>query len=75
MGWASLFSRGRRITLILIGHFRVPKPLTLKTRPSANLSCANEFYLHDNKKSFSRERFCTWSRLKTEACGISKMAC
>ena len=22
-----------------------------------NLSCENEFYLHDNKKSFSQERF------------------
>ena len=39
-----------------------------------NLSCENEFYLHDNKKSFSQERFCTWPRFKTEACGISEMA-
>ena len=39
-----------------------------------NFSCENEFYLHDNKKSFSEERFCTWPRFKTEACGISEMA-
>ena len=39
-----------------------------------NLSCANEFYLNDNKRSFSQERFCTWPRFKTEACGISEMA-
>ena len=51
----------------LIRHFRVPKP------PIANLSCENEFYLHDNKKSFSQERFCTWPRFKAEACGISQM--
>ena len=38
-----------------------------------NLSCENEFYLHDNKKSFSQERFCTWPRFKKEACGISEM--
>ena len=38
-----------------------------------NLSCENEFYLHDNKTSFSQERFCTWPRFKTEACGISEM--
>ena len=37
-----------------------------------NLSCENEFYLHDNKKSFSQERFCSWSRFKTEACSISE---
>ena len=30
-----------------IGHFLVSKTLTLKTRPSANLSCVNEFYLHE----------------------------
>ena len=39
-----------------------------------NLSCENEFYLHDNKKSFTQERFCTWPRFKTEASGISEMA-
>ena len=27
-----------------------------------------------NKNSFSQERFCTWPRFKTEACGISEMA-
>ena len=27
----------------LIGHFRVPKKLTFKMRPSHNLSCENEF--------------------------------
>ena len=57
-------------------HFRVPKLLTLfdiKRDQAQNLSCENEFYLH-NKKSFSQERFCTWPRFKTEACGISEMA-
>ena len=39
-----------------------------------NLSRENEFYFHDNKKSFSQERFCTWPRFKTEACGILEMA-
>ena len=39
-----------------------------------NISCENEFYLIDNKKSFSQERFCTWPHFKTEACGISEMA-
>ena len=38
------------------GHFRVPKTLTFKTRPSAQLSCENEFYLHENEKSFPYQR-------------------
>ena len=35
-----------------IGHFQVPKTLAFKTRLSQvqNLSCENEFYLHENKK-------------------------
>ena len=36
-------------SLILIGHFRVPKTLTFKTRLVQILSCENEFYLHDIK--------------------------
>ena len=36
-----------------MGHFRVPKTLTFKTRLSANLCCENEFYLNEHKKSFS----------------------
>ena len=39
-----------------------------------NLSCENEFYLHDYKKSFLQERFSTWPCFKTRACGISEMA-
>ena len=39
-----------------------------------NLSHENEFYLHNDKKSFSQERFCTWPRFKTEDCGSSEMA-
>ena len=31
-----------------------------------NLSCENDFYLHDNKKSFAQESFCTWPRFITE---------
>ena len=46
----------------------------LKRGQVQNLPCENEFYLHDNKKTFSQERFCTWPRYKTEACGISEMA-
>ena len=36
-----------------------------------NLSCENEFYLHDK---VSQERFCAWPGFKTEACAISEMA-
>ena len=50
------------------------KPSLLKRGQVQNLSYENEFYLHDNKKSFAQERFCTWPRFKTEACGISEMA-
>ena len=50
------------------------KPSLLKRGQVQNLSCDNEFYLHDNKKSFPQYRFCTWPRFKTEACGISEMA-
>ena len=50
------------------------KPSLLKRGQVQNLSCENEFYLNDNKESFSQERFCTWPHFKTEACGISEMA-
>ena len=50
------------------------KPSLLKQGQVHNLSCENEFYLHDNRKSFSQERFCTWPRFKKEAWGISEMA-
>ena len=50
------------------------KTSLLKRGQVQNLSCENEFYLHDNKKSFSQERTCTWPRFKAEACGISEMA-
>ena len=58
-----------------IGHFRVPKTLTLtvKRGQMQNLSCENELYLHDNKKSFTQERFCPWPRFKTGGCFISEM--
>ena len=60
----------------IIGHFRVlsKTPHSLKRGQVQNLSCENEFYLHDNKKLFTQERFCTWPRFKTEACGISEVA-
>ena len=35
-----------------IGHFRVPKPSLSKWCQVDNLSCENEFYLHENEKSF-----------------------
>ena len=54
-----------------IGHFRVQKPSLSKRDQVQNLSRENEFYVHDNKKSFSQERFCTWPRFKTEACGTT----
>ena len=37
-----------------------------------NLSCENSFYLHDNKKSLSQERFCTWPRFKTKLAASRK---
>ena len=43
-----------------IGHLQVPKTLSLKTTLGQvqNLSCENEYYLHNNnKKSFSQQRF------------------
>ena len=60
------------MVFLAIGHFRVLK--TLKRGQVQNLSCENEFSLHDNKKLFTQERFCTRPRFKTEACGISEMA-
>ena len=47
------FKLGAPIKLTIMGLFRVPKTLTFKTRQVQNLSCENEFYLHENKKSFS----------------------
>ena len=36
-----------------IGQFRVPKlTLTFKVRPKQNISCENQFYLHENETSF-----------------------
>ena len=37
-----------------------------------NLSSENEFYLHENKKSFSYQRLSTYSRFETEARGNSE---
>ena len=39
-----------------LGHFRVPKPLAFKMRPSAQPFCENEFYSHKDDKSFSYQR-------------------
>ena len=44
---------------ILIGHFRVPKPSLSKWGQAQNLSCENEFYLHENEKSFPYQRLST----------------
>ena len=41
-----------------MGYFRVPKTLTFKTKLSTQPSCENEFYVHENKNSFS----CQWLR-------------
>ena len=37
---------------VTIGHFRVSKPSLWKWGQVLNLSCENEFYLHENEKSF-----------------------
>ena len=55
-----------------IGHFWVSKTLTFKWGQVHNLSCENEFYLHENKKSFSYQRLSTHSRFETEARGNSE---
>ena len=47
------FDAARNFAQRVIGHFRVQNPSLLKRGPVQNLSCENEFYLHDNKKSFS----------------------
>ena len=54
------------IVLISIGHFRVPKSFTFKTRLNARpTSCENDFFLHENKKSFSYQQLCTQPRFET----------
>ena len=53
------------------GNFRVSKTLTFKVH---NLSCENEFYLHENQKSFPYQRLTTWPRFDTEARANSEMA-
>ena len=44
-----------------IGHFRVPKTLTFKMRPSAHTTfpVKMSFYLHENEKSFPYQRLST----------------
>ena len=37
------------------------------------LSCENEFYLHENEKSFPCQRLSTLSRIDTQARGNSEM--
>ena len=37
-----------------------------------NLSYEDEFYLHENEKSFSYQRLSTYSRFETEAGGTRK---
>ena len=39
-----------------------------------NLSCENEFYLHENEKLFPYQRLTTYPRFETEARGNSEMA-
>ena len=58
----------------LIGHFRVPKTLTLKMRLGAQPSCENEFYLRENEKWFPYQRLHTYPSFETEARGNSEMA-
>ena len=60
------------------GHFRVPKPLTLKTRQLQNLSCKNEFYLQENEEKqkhlISYQQLRTKHRFETDAWGNSDVA-
>ena len=37
-----------------------------------NLSCKNEFYLHENEKSFPYQRLSTYPRFEAEAGGTRK---
>ena len=39
-----------------------------------NLSCENEFYLHENEKWFPYQRLSTYPRFETKARGNSEMA-
>ena len=58
-----------------IGHFRVPKPLTLKTRQVQNLSLENELYLEENEKIiFISQSFAPSLALKPEARCNSEVA-
>ena len=45
-----------------------------KWRQVHSLSCENEFYLHENEKSFPYQRLSTYPRFETEARGNSEMA-
>ena len=45
------------------GHFRVPKPLTLKTRQLQNLSRKNEFYLQENEEK--QKHLISYQQLRT----------
>ena len=56
------------------GHFRVPKPSLSKWGQLRNLSCENEFNLHENEQSFPYQRLSTWPRFHKEAQGNSEMA-
>ena len=60
------------------GHFRVPKPLTFKTRQLQNLSCKNEFYLQENEEKqkhlISYQQLRTKHRFETDAWGNSDVA-
>ena len=49
----TIYISGERGSALLTGYFRVPKTLTFTTRPSVKPFLWNEFYLHENKKSFS----------------------
>ena len=58
-----------------MGHFRVPKTLSLKTRQVQNLSRENEFHLHENEKIiFISKSFAPNLALKPEAWCNPEMA-
>ena len=54
-----------------IGHFRVPKTLTLETRLSAKPFL---FHLHEKKQSLTYQWFRTQPRFETDGWSNSEMA-
>ena len=66
----------RKIMLISIGNFKVPKTLTVKKELRVKFfSRENEIHLHENKKWSSYQWFHSYPRFETEAWCNSEKAC